>query len=374
MGTLGDVEANEASVETELDPEVVRAEAATLGIELGQQAPVVTGLAHNPLNRVTGGLHRVTWSNGRAARKHLTRFGDGAAHWAPSTDPRHFNYWAREAEIYRSELPRRLGLGAPGLLGAIDQPDGSVVLWLEWVDGATGLACGIDGLAAAGRALGRSQGRPLAELPDDDFLSSGFIDEYARSKPVDYGLLDDDDAWAHPVTITWPDTLRADCRRMHHERQRWIDILAALPRTVAHLDVWPNNIVGRADGTVTFLDWAFTGSGALGEDIGNMIPDAVLDLLIPAADLDELERRVFAAYIDGLREVGWKGDADEVRLAMMASAVKYVWLVPLLLAQRSLTNHHAYGRPIDAATLYRERGVALAKLADWGRKALDMAG
>ena len=50
-----------------------------------------------------------------------------------------------------------------------------------------------------------------------------------------------------------------------------------LPRAVCHLDVWPNNIIRRAAGEIVLVDWAFAGDGALGEDIGNLVPDCVFD-------------------------------------------------------------------------------------------------
>ena len=69
------------------------------------------------------------------------------------------------------------------------------------------------------------------------------------------------------------------------------------------------------------LDWAFTGDGALGEDVGNYIPDAALDLFWPADRLPELAEACVDNYLDGLRETGWRGDPDVVRLAVHASCV-----------------------------------------------------
>ena len=58
--------------------------------------------------------------------------------------------------------------------------------------------------------------------------------------------------------------------------------------------MWPNNLIRRPSGEVVLLDWAFTGDGALGEDVGNLIPDSVLDLLFPHDALDELDARLTA--------------------------------------------------------------------------------
>ena len=44
------------------------------------------------------------------------------------------------------------------------------------------------------------------------------------------------------------------------------------------------------------------GDGTLGEDIGNLVPASVLDLLLAHELLDQLDERLTSAYLDGLRE------------------------------------------------------------------------
>lgn len=148
-----------------------------------------------------------------------------------------------------------------------------------------------------------------------------------------------------------------------------------LPRTLCHLDVWPNNLFARTDGTITLVDWSFVGEGALGEDVGNLVPDSVFDLFYPARDLPDLDREVFAGYVSGLREAGWEGDERLVRLGMCASAVKYEWLGPLMLRRASEVSQPGYGgeESEDADLLYAERGCALAFLASWAEEARVLA-
>ena len=90
------------------------------------------------------------------------------------------------------------------------------------------------------------------------------------------------------------------------------------------------------------IDWGCVGDGAIGEDIGNLIPDAVLDHYLPAAALPALEELILGAYLDGLRETGWSADERLVRLAMYASAVKYDWLVPWMLSAATEARQFAY--------------------------------
>ena len=149
-----------------------------------------------------------------------------------------------------------------------------------------------------------------------------------------------------------------------------------LPRTVCHLDVWPNNLIRRAGGEVVLLDWAFAGDGALGEDIGNLIPDSVFDLHLDHDMLDQLDRRLTARVLGGLREAGWNGDERLVRLGICASAVKYDWLTASCLEHAGADEHLDYGRGarVDADARYAARAAGLALCARWAREANELAG
>ncbi|MEU9291277.1 hypothetical protein AB0D57_43335 [Streptomyces sp. NPDC048275] len=95
-------------------------------------------LVHNPANGVTGGVWRVTADDRSAVLKVLTRTKDTSARWAASDDPRHWNFWCREAHVYESGLARTWqpwGITAPRLLASVARPDGDVALWLEDVRG-----------------------------------------------------------------------------------------------------------------------------------------------------------------------------------------------------------------------------------------------
>jgi len=232
-------------------------------------------LTHNPLNGATAAV----WRRDAVVHKVLTRRRPAPAHWAASDDPRHWNYWRREALVYRTRLPERLGLAAPGLLGIAESPDGDVELRLERVDGAYGAALTIEDLQVAARALGRAQA--AADPPADEWLSRGFLRAYSGSRLVNWALIDDEAAWAQPlVREHFPASLRNGLGLLHAQRDDLLATMERLPRAVCHLDVWPNNLIRRPGGEVVFLDWAFAGDGAIGEDIGNLIPDSVLDLLL----------------------------------------------------------------------------------------------
>lgn len=172
-----------------------------------------------------------------------------------------------------------------------------------------------------------------------------------------------------------PGELREAAARLHDNRDRLYAIAQAVPRTICHLDFWSKNLFRRENETV-LSDWAFVGDGALGEDIGNLIPDAVFDHFIPAARVSELEAVVFDAYLGGLRAAGWSGDPGLIQLGMWASSVKYDWLTPALLAGASADRHLAYGGgdEVNAGYRFRERGMALVHITTWATRALTLAG
>jgi hypothetical protein len=283
---------------------------------------VRTPLTHNPANGVTADL----WSEDEVVHKVLTRHGDAPLHWTASDDERHWNYWPREALAYESDLPGRLGLGAPRLLGIEETERGELELLLEHVDGRHGDALGDADLEAAARELGRAQGRD--ELPDEEWLSRGFLRAFGDGRPVDWGLVDDDAAWSRPlIREHFSAGLRAALSRLHESRERLLSLSEGLPRTLCHLDVWQGNVIRRPGGEIVFLDWAFAGDGAIGEDAGNLI----LNAAGPGLALDELDAGVTAAYLGGLREAGWRGDERVARLGICATAVRYDWLTPYCL-------------------------------------------
>jgi Phosphotransferase enzyme family len=333
------------------------------------------------------GVWQVRTRTGRLAVLKYTRADRSSgetpwdAHWtARDHDPHRWTYWAREPLAYQHHLAdayARSGITAPACLGAhLDDREASLLL--EWVDGQPGESWPAASYGPAAEALGRAQapfltGRPLPSVP---WLSRGFLRQYSAEKPVEWDLLDDDQAWQHPVVRqTFPPTLREGVVFVHAHRERLYRISEALPRTLCHLDFWPKNLFRQAGGRIVLIDWSFAGLGAVGEDAGNLVPDACFDHFIPADDLPALEQVVFDGYLRGLRSAGWNDDPRLVRLGMWSSSVKYDWLAALTLAQVRHARQHRYGGggEIDPAFRFRERSQALLFNAGWARQALDLA-
>jgi thiamine kinase-like enzyme len=194
---------------------------------------------------------------------------------------------------------------------------------------------------------------------------------------VAWELLDDDDAWAQPlVRQTFPSALREGVQFVHEHRERLYQISESLPRTLCHLDFWPKNLFRRPGGEIVVIDWSFAGDGAVGEDAGNLVPDAVFDHFVTADQMPRLEQAVYEGYLQGLRAAGWRDDPRLAQLGMWSSAVKYDWLAPFTLAQVSQERQYRYGGAgeIDATFKFRERSRALLFNAQWARQATELAG
>jgi len=115
------------------------------------------------------------------------------------------------------------------------------------------------------------------------------------------------------------------------------------------------------------------GAGALAEDVGNFIPDAIFDDFMPPEMFAELEHKLFAAYLQGLQAGGADFDPQQLQLQLFASAVKYVWLGPLLLSRAGDARQVSYGDELlaDANQQYRARGATLLNLCNWAQRALS---
>jgi len=346
---------------------------------LGGDGPDLTAheLTHNAGNQATGGIWRVEGPAGRAVLKLATAAGGGDRAWATSEDPGHWNAWRREPLAYRTGFAHRVyaeaGLGAPRLLAVVEPRPGVVGLWLEDVAGVPGAQWPVERLADFSRRLGAAQAGWAGRPPPQPWLSRRWLRQYVASKPIAEPV-----PWDHPRAVAvWPAAVRAGLRVLWERRGELLELAEALPQTTCHLDVWPMNLIARPGpgAEIVLLDWAFAGAGAVGEDIGNLIPDSVADGLIDPALLPGIDAAVTGGYLAGLRAGGWRGRDAEVRRAIaVTGAAKYCWLAPLMLQRLDAGGRSGfYDRRGAEQTLAGRLGM-LRLVAGWGRRALGAAG
>jgi hypothetical protein len=325
------------------------------GRGLADRAGVTTERVYEPVASASAGIWRVRAGERSAVLKLIAHSDDGHAHWRSGEDPSHWYYWRREVLAYESGLLASLpgALRAPGCLLVADRDDGSVALWLEDLPGQPATAWSIERYGVGARHLGAMQGAFLggAALPSHPWLSRGWLRAYAAQRDDDLLLLDDPASWRDPrVADVFPNPPVDATKAMRRDQPRFLDALDRLPQTLCHLDLHPANLFADGEQRTVAIDWSFVGLGAIGEDAGNLVPDAVLDFHVPAARIDELDASVARGYERGLRDAGWDGPASAVRLGMSATiAAKYAWILPALLRavreDRELLNR----RPLDDA-------------------------
>jgi hypothetical protein len=286
---------------------------------------VVRPLAHNAVNQATGGIWRVSTPGqpDRVLKIAVPARRGPAAAWGTSDEPGHWNYWRRELLAYRSGLAACAypGILVPATPEMRELDDGSVAIWLEAVDGPAGGGWTLDQFETFATLLGAGQARWLNRALPYPWLSRSWLRQYRDGRRPETDV-----AWDHPdVAAAWPVPLRAGLARLARESEALLRVVESGPRTLAHLDVWPANLIWSGRGPV-LLDWSFVGDGAVGEDIGNLIIDSVADGHIHIGGLPELIDAVTSGYRAGL--AGAVADVDVMRGIRASAAAKYAWFGP----------------------------------------------
>ncbi len=235
----------------------------------------------------------------------------------------------RERLAYQSGLLDDLpgGLAAPRCFGVVEQEDGSFWIWLEeiveevdkWTPEHYGLAA---------RHLGQFNGAYLAgkPLPSEPWLSKGWLRAFVESAAP--GIAQLPSIHEHPVSgRMFPPDVVEGYLRLWEERESFLDALDKLPQTFCHLDAFRRNLFIRRDANghqqTVAADWAFAGMGAVGGELVPLIDGSwgfgETNWTIQPYDTTGLE-----GYLEGLRDVGWRGDPQIVRVGYAtASALRY---------------------------------------------------
>jgi Phosphotransferase enzyme family len=217
--------------------------------------------------------------------------------WERYGDP---GSWRREYDLYASDLGATFSdaFRWPTCYHAeMNAEENEFQLWLEYIDGVTGLDLTGDMFEQAALELGRYQGKLYAEQPavlqsltnlsNKDFMKNSYL--HYRSWPVVY------------------DYIRSkDCELPQHVQQMLIDIdeqideiltrIEKLPLVLCHRDFWVTNLI-YAKGKIALIDWDTSGWGYLGEDLASLIADE--------ADINnmvEYYQRCVPAYYKGFSE------------------------------------------------------------------------
>ena len=250
----------------------------------------------------------------------------------PADDPSAWNYYKREADAYQSgwldDLPG--DLAAPRCFGVLDHPDGTCWIWLEDVADEIGSQWPLEHYGLVARHLGHFNGAYLVDrpLPAWSWLSSNWLRHYIeQSAPVIEPLRN---TLALPWARRWLQEEDSDqffC--LWAERELYLDALDRLPQTICHFDIFRRNLFARrtvdGDDQTVVIDWAFVGRGPIGADLNPLVWMGIALAGVGLDELQELEGIVFEGYLEGLREAGWQGDPQQVRLGYTAAGARYMF-------------------------------------------------
>jgi hypothetical protein len=311
--------------------EVVRA-------ALGEPDAVLGGWDVAPLHGGFGGLAERRWLY---LLRGVARLGAAEHPWrvvlkvlapvAGPDDPTHIYYGKRESLLYGSGLLAALptGLRAPRCYGCDEPEDGTAWLWLEHVREDGDRAWPPARWALAAQHLGQFNGAYLtggalwAPLPHAPWLGGRRLRTWLER----HGLLVAQIAVAplNPeVRRWWPQPVVDAILRLWEERDVLCAALERLPQTFCHGDAIRRNLLARraADGVeeTVGIDWECAGHYAVGEEVGQTLSVASAFFDVEPADLPALDEALFAGYLAGLRDVGWRGDPRQVRFAYAAHA------------------------------------------------------
>jgi hypothetical protein len=245
----------------------------------------------------------------------------------------------REVLAYRSGLLANLSgpLRAPRLYGIEDRPDSATWLWLEDVHDRYGRRWPLEQFAAAAHDLGVFNGQFLTSqsVPTQPWLNPWLRQMWAEQRAE----VDATPAYRATLerTLDLPEVrqhfggpTRGQVLRLLDDQPSFRTLLTQLPETLCHHDAALANLFAVEDphaarGTVA-VDWEKIGPGPIGVEIATLTFGTLRRCEFDAARVGELDACVFGGYLEGLREVGWQGPTEQVRLGYLA-AIGLRWTV-----------------------------------------------
>ena len=253
-------------------------------------------------------------------------------------DQTHWNYWKRELYVYQSGLLEVLpeGMAAPRCYGVEELPGNIALMWLEDIRDSMDSAWPLERYSLAARHLGRLNGMFTSDhsIPAIPWLSLDRNRQWVTPPAIWEAI-----PWDHPrVLRRYPTNGANTFRRILLENECFLTRLDHLPRTLSYGDTYPTNFMSRRlpDGSqqTVALDWALLGIQPLGDDLGQFVYGAQMNL--PEIRQEEIKESLFENYLDGLREYGCQVEPKLVRFGFVASAALRVGLFQLILMQDEL--------------------------------------
>jgi hypothetical protein len=236
-----------------------------------------------------------------------------------NSDQTVFTYWKREVLTYQSGMLAALGggLAAPRCFAVVEYSGEEYWVWIEYIVEET-TQWSLAEFQLAARHLGQYNGVALRQgaVPALPWLTMGHL--AARVQLWEVGLqrlpqlVQQPPVWLSAASL-------ARTLHLYTEHPKLLAALRQLPHVLCHQDAHRRNLMLRRTpaGTVQLvaIDWSALGWATLGEEIGVMIGSGFYFLDAPTIEPRQLAEAVFAAYLTGLQEAGWRGEERAVRLS-----------------------------------------------------------
>jgi Phosphotransferase enzyme family len=225
--------------------------------------------------------------------------------------------WKTEAEVYRSDLARRLpkGLTVPRALGVFDLDATSSSIWLEEVPArpAAWDACRYERAAyLLGRLSGSPALAPLGGLRHIEWSLNTYATGRLAVQVVP--MLHSDEIWQHPLCAAFDEELRTRLRAAAADSKALAAEADALPLLLSHGDACPNNLLaGEHSDDLVMIDFGFWGGAPVGFDLTQLLVGDVQLGKRGAQGLAELDEAIVTAYVQGLRAEGCEIPEAQVR-------------------------------------------------------------
>jgi phage shock protein PspC (stress-responsive transcriptional regulator) len=257
-----------------------------------------------------------------------------------SQQPREYSYWRREILAFQSGLLEQLppGVRAPRCYGVIENEDGAWV-WIEHIQETTGMQWSLDYFQRTARQLGRFQGAYLRGTPLPDypwlcqpFFSIGWVEQDGWS-----GFMNPEfkqNAWKSPIVQgALDDKQKLRLLQLIVEELRFDVVNNRLPQVLCHNDVHRKNFMWThslqtGDEELIGVDWAFTGPGAIGNDLGELVGNSMYFFDYNPYDVETLEAALLDGYLAGIADNGVGIDPPLVRLGYLISLSFWMATLP----------------------------------------------
>ena len=233
--------------------------------------------------------------------------------------------WRREVLLYEENVLDQMpaGLSAPQCYLNEKTSPTEHWLWCELIEGVHGREWQLPRFIQAARHAGQLNGGYLTDtpLPVANWLGIGRIEEGLSLVRQHLDVLRDHRDDAQIRRFYSPETIDG-IYAIYDTHEDWLRSIAELPVAFGHLDANGRNLIARDEGAVQqtiAIDWEFAGIAPIGEELTYLVGGSLLWLFTGRRDqMRQLASECYDAYLTGLRDAGWDGEADQVRLGFTA--------------------------------------------------------